>query len=292
MTLLGEWNWRGWLPRRARGARLSGDEALEAQCAGKLCHALLFGPTPVAEAIDRIQEMHANASGRVFYYERVLLSNLAYLRAEQGCFDVARKSLARAKALAEAFGSEVDVAAMAGFYGAKVERFAGNLERAEAELRLAYEILERLGEKGTRSVFAAHLADILVDQGRLEEAEDFLRISNDTAARDNLHSRVPLRLIRARIDAQRGNADDAEQLVHEALSLLEGTDDLNALGDALLSLASVLSMAGKTAEGMSAVEESLRLFDKKGNAVTAQRTRARLAAGSPRPSRVRLDPRP
>jgi class 3 adenylate cyclase/predicted ATPase len=265
-------------------ARLSGDEALEAQCAGNLCHALLFGPTPVAEAIDRIQEMHANASGRVFYYERVLLSNLAYLRAEQGCFDVARESLAQAKALAEAFGSEVDVAAMAGFYGAKVERFAGNLERAEAELRLAYEILERLGEKGTRSMFAAHLADVLVDQGRLEEAEDFLRISDGMAARDNLHSRVPLRLVRARIKGQRGNADDAERLVHEALSLLEGTDDLNARGDVLLNLGSVLSMAGKTAEGMSAVEESLRLFDKKGNVVTAQRARARLAAihaGSP-----------
>jgi len=257
-------------------ARLCGDEALEAHCSGLLCHALLFGPTPVAEGIERIQEMHAKSSGRIFYYERVLLSNLAYLRAEQGRFDEARELFARAKALAEASGSALDLASTAGFYGSAVERFAGNLEGAEAELRLADEILERFGEKGFRSSVAVSLAEVLVDDDRLEEAEHFLRISKDTTARDDLHTQVPLRLIQARIEVQRGDSENAERLIHEALSLFEGTDDLNALGDVLLNLGRVLSLAGKGAEAMSAVEESLRLFDEKGNVVAAQRARALL----------------
>jgi hypothetical protein len=83
-------------------------------------------------------------------------------------------------------------------------------------------------------------------------------------------------LIQARIEVQRGDSENAERLIHEALSLFEGTDDLNALGDVLLNLGRVLSLAGKGAEAMSAVEESLRLFDEKGNVVAAQRARALL----------------
>ena len=164
-------------------------------------------------------------------------------------------------------GSQVDIASLAAFHAASVERMAGNLAGAEAELRAGYEILDRLGESGLRSTVAANLADVLLARGRLEEAQAFLLISDTTAASDDLASLVPLRLIRARMQAQLGQWEKAETLVLQALELLEGTDDVEARADALISLTRALSGAGKTGEAVAAAEEAVRLCDQKGNIV-------------------------
>jgi hypothetical protein len=118
-----------------------------------------------------------------------------------------------------------------------------------------------------RSTVAVRLAGVLVAQERFEEAEDFLKIGEETSTSDDLASEVPLRLARAQIKVARGQAREAETPVREALSLLEGTDDLGARADALLSHARVLRAAGKENEALSAAEEALRLCEEKGNVV-------------------------
>jgi ATP/maltotriose-dependent transcriptional regulator MalT len=81
---------------------------------------------------------------------------------------------------------------------------------------------------------------------------------------------------RAEIAVTRGQAREAETLVREALSLLEGTDDLGIRADALLTYAKVLRAAGRTSEALSAAEEGLQLFEKKGIAVKASEARGLL----------------
>jgi hypothetical protein len=49
--------------------------------------------------------------------------------------------------------------------GAEIERLAGDLAAAEAELRTGYEALEAMGESGVRPVFAAYLAEVLLSRG-------------------------------------------------------------------------------------------------------------------------------
>jgi predicted ATPase len=250
------------LERAIAQARLVGDDSLEGICVGTLSRTLLSGPTPVAEAIDYIEEILRSGSTR--FIERALLGQLSCLYAEQGRSHEARHFLGQARKLAEEFGTEVDRALIA-IDGGTVETFTGNLGAAEAELRRGYEILERLGERGWRSTVAVNLAAALVAQGRLDEANDFLRISEETAASDDLASQVPLRSIRARILAERGELGEAEGLAREALSLLEGTDNLDARAGALLNLARVLCVTERTEEARSVAIEALRLCEQKGN---------------------------
>jgi class 3 adenylate cyclase/predicted ATPase len=252
-------------------ARLAGDEFLEAGHARQLLHALEEGPTPVDEAIDRAEKMLLVAAAQPLL-EQWILAPLSTLYAQAGRFEEARESLRRVTTYAEQFGSEIQIAAIAAFRSATIARLAGDLEKAEAELRRSYEVLERFGEKGMRSTVAVRLAGVLVAQERFEEAEDFLKIGEETSTSDDLASEVPLRLARAQIKVARGQAREAETLIREALSLLEGTDDLGARADALLSHARVLRAAGKKNEALSAAEEALRLCEEKGNVVMRRGT--------------------
>ena len=254
-------------------ARLAGDEALEAECAAVLARPLIDGPTPVIHAIDRVEQLLATASNRVFLLEGECLINLANLYVKQERFDEARVCIERARTLADELGSQVHSATLAAFGAAVVERACGHFEGAEVELRRGYKILERLGEKGMRSTVAVNLADLLVGQGRLAEAEDFLRITEATASSDDLASQVPLRLLRARILARRGGPNEAEGLVREALSLLVGTDDLEVRASALLSLAGLLRETGRNDEALSAAKEARQLCKQKGNAVLEREAR-------------------
>jgi class 3 adenylate cyclase/tetratricopeptide (TPR) repeat protein len=257
-------------------ARLAGDKGLADMCAGFMTGPLREGPTPVEEAIERVEELLATASSRAVFLERVFLGSLATLYARRERFEEARQYVERARAHAEEFGAPVDVAMIAAFEAAAVERMAGNLEGAEAELRTGYEILVRLGESGGRSTAAVHLARVLVAANRTEEAEDFLCISDEAAASDDLATQVPLRLIRAKLQAERGQPDEAESLVREALALLEGTDDLEVRSDALLTLARVLGRTKKRPEGVAAVEEAIQLCERKGNIVLTREAQALL----------------
>jgi hypothetical protein len=54
------------------------------------------------------------------------------------------------------------------------------------------------------------------------------------------------------------------------------TDDLNARGDALMDLADILGLAGLADERAAIVTQALRLYDQKGNVVSAKRARTLL----------------
>jgi len=255
-------------------ARFAGDQFLEAICLRQIVGLSAHGPTPATEAIGRLEAMRASAPTRIV--EQELLESLSYLYALQGRFDEAREFLAQARTLIEEFASEVQLAIFEGFQVARVERYAGNLEAAEAALRNAHEILERLGEQGWRASVAAHLGGVLVEQGRLEDAEHFLQVSEQIVASDDVDAQISLCQARVQLLAKRRNYGEAEQLAREGLTLLEGTDDFIARARTLIRLAGVVRSAGKVEEAKLVAEEALDLSERKGNVVLGREAQALL----------------
>jgi thioredoxin-like negative regulator of GroEL len=85
------------------------------------------------------------------------------------------------------------------------------------------------------------------------------------------------RQVRAKVLARRGEHAEAERLAREAAAMGEGTDHLDAQGDANADLAEVFLLAFKRDEASAALEQALERYERKGNIVSAQRARARLA---------------
>jgi tetratricopeptide (TPR) repeat protein len=77
--------------------------------------------------------------------------------------------------------------------------------------------------------------------------------------------------------AAQGDVEQAERLAREAVALAARTDYLEEHADALMTLAEVLRRAGWAAEATPALEEALRLYERKDNTVLAARAREALA---------------
>jgi tetratricopeptide (TPR) repeat protein len=137
-----------------------------------------------------------------------------------------------------------------------------------------------MGEQGYLSSVAAYLAQALYGQGRLDEADDLARRAQASAAPDDLWSQVLSRGTRAKVLASHGAYGEAEQHAREAVGLAAATDALDLHGGALVDLADTLALAGRNEEAVTCVADALRLFERKGNDVAAERARARLAGTS------------
>ena len=84
---------------------------------------------------------------------------------------------------------------------------------------------------------------------------------------------------RAKVLAGCGQTSQAESLAREAVALAAESDFLVLRGDTLMDLAEVLRLVGRPSEAVPAVEEALRLYEQKGNTVSAARARALLSEG-------------
>jgi class 3 adenylate cyclase/tetratricopeptide (TPR) repeat protein len=260
--------------RAGEHARLAGDSRQETRAASLYAQASFFGPTPVAEAIDRCEQLLAEASDKRL--EGLLLCLLAPLRAMRGEFDAAREAYAHGRALLEDIGGKL-IAASTTFNWSTIELLAGDAASAERELRREYERLEQIGENYHRSTVAAYLAVAISTQGRYAEAEGFARIAEELATADDVTTQALWRSVRAQVLAQDDRYDEAIALAQEAVELLGSTDGIVKQGDALIALAQVLELAGKTAEARRALAEALALYEQKGNEVSARTARAALA---------------
>jgi hypothetical protein len=159
---------------------------------------------------------------------------------------------------------------------------AGEPGAAEAELRRGYVILEAMGELGVLSTLAAYLADALYEQGRHEAAEHLTHVSEEAATPDDIASQGWWRVTRARVLACRGETEEADRIGSEAVTLAGTTDDLILRGRALLALAEARRLGGSGDGSVPLLEEAHRLFEVKGDTVSAGRARAALSAASAR----------
>jgi tetratricopeptide (TPR) repeat protein len=129
-----------------------------------------------------------------------------------------------------------------------------------------------MGETGVRSYNAVLLAEALYEQGRDDEAEQYVTVSREIAAAEDSSSQVGWRTVGARLLARRGELDKAEQTAREAVELVGAQEAIDAPA-AWSSLGETLARADKPKEAEQAFAEAIRLHEHKGNTAGAARTR-------------------
>jgi tetratricopeptide (TPR) repeat protein len=102
-------------------------------------------------------------------------------------------------------------------------------------------------------------------------------VSEEATDPGDISSEAGWRGVRAKLLARRGESDEADRLSLEAVRFMEQTDSLALHANALVSRAEVLRLAGRTNEAASALEEAIRLYDRKGVLPQIERTRALLS---------------
>jgi predicted negative regulator of RcsB-dependent stress response len=80
------------------------------------------------------------------------------------------------------------------------------------EYRWGYELLAAMDEKGFLSAVAAQIGDALCEQGRIKEAEEYTRVSEQAAADDAFASQAMWRYVRAKTQAHQGDLLEAHRL--------------------------------------------------------------------------------
>jgi class 3 adenylate cyclase/tetratricopeptide (TPR) repeat protein len=263
------------LEQAARHAHEVGDRAEEAESIQYLCAAMRVGPTPVEEALQRLEELGSRAAMNVKLEEGILVSR-AHLVAEQGHFDAARGLASQARALAEEHGLD---SSHARYVFGQVELLAGDTAAAERELRSLCEHQEQVGELGFLSSTVPYLVEAVLAQGDEKEA---LRLTERWRPErltlpEDLDAHVGWRRVRAKVLARKGEFDEAERVGREAVTIASATDVLELRAQALADLGEVLGLAGRPQESRVALKEAIRLYEDKGNVVEAGRLRGLLA---------------
>jgi class 3 adenylate cyclase/tetratricopeptide (TPR) repeat protein len=264
------------LERACQYAHQAGTRAEEAESIQYICAAMRVGPTPVQDALRRMDELSSRAAINGML-EMAFLVARARLVAALGRFDAARELASQARALGEEHGLEP-------FYvlwtAGHVELLAGDAVAAERELRMACEHYEEVGELGYLASVGPYLAEAVFAQGRDEEALQLTerwRADRLTAPED-IDGHAQWRRVRAKILARKGELDEAERLAREAVELASTTADiLDLRAEALADLGEVLRFAGRLQESRAALGEAMRLYEAKGNVVGAGHIRVLLA---------------
>ena len=263
-----------------RHARLANDVRQQSRAATAYAAAALFGPTPVAEAIDRCERIVEQVAGDR-QSEGVVLALLASLVAMQGSFDRARGLSARGRAMLEEIGV-TDIGASAAMEAWRVEVLAGDLGAAERELRRAYDLLVAIREKYLLSTVSGLLGQTLYALGRFDEVEPLGLQARELAGEHDIDTQALWRCVLGKVLARQGSIDEGEAHVREALAVLAPTDAVLFKYGALLDLAEVQRLAGR--DGIRATLEDARRFaGAKGSVVMAGAVANLLAApaGSP-----------
>jgi len=261
--------------RAVEHARRAGDRREEAMSARLWGGALVYGPTPVAEAVPRCEEVLRRAVDNPML-EVAVLPVLGVLYGMQGRFDEGRSLFERARDLHEELGVRFFSARMALMLG-DFEALAGDHLAAEQESRRGCEIFKEMGETSRFSTLVAQLADVLYELGRDDEALHFTEEGEETTAPEDLVSEVDWRRVRAKVLARQGDLVRAEELVHQALTISERSpDDLHLQDKVLRDVAEVLRLAGRPTEAIPYAQRALELQERKGNVAGAARVNALL----------------
>jgi class 3 adenylate cyclase/tetratricopeptide (TPR) repeat protein len=265
--------------RAVEHAQRAGDERGWSEALSWLASSAVHGPAPVDDGIARCESIRQQLSGHR-RDQALVLDHLAGLRAMRGEFAAARRLLAEREETMAELGVTMMHTAVS-HDEAFVAFVSGDVAGAEAVLRDGYERLAEMGEKALLATTAAMLAQVIYEQGRLDDAWAFTEVAEEAAASDDLSAQILWRGVRARLLARRGDMSEAMRLSSEAVRLAARTDWLADHADALLSRADVLRMAGEAEATANAVHEAVALYERKGNTVGARRARSMLATQTP-----------
>ena len=231
-----------------------------------------FGTTPASQLVPWLDE-HEPREGRNHWLRAYRAGALAMI----GRIDEARTIVAETRAeLADRGRGGVSLATILAIMCAEVELVAGDYTAAAELGAEACELYERHGEQFLLSGSAADLAQALYGLDRLEDADTWATRADELTESDASPSSL-WRQVRGKVLARRGEHAEAGRLAQEAVAIADATDWLKGQGDAYADLAEVLFLAGSHDAASVALEQALGRYERKGNLVSAARTRQRLA---------------
>ena len=247
----------------AEHARLAGNQRMVARSGLGLSLSALFGPTPVPDAIARVEAILAGglADRQV---ASVIRCRIAQLRAMNGDFEIARDLYRQARNTLRELGQGVH-AASTGLDVIIVELLAGDLAGGEAEVRADYAFLQEHGETYFLASMAALLARIVREQGRDQEALDLSIAAEEAAAEHDLDAQVRWRTVRAPILARVGKFNEAKELAESALTIARKTGLPILQADALFDLAVTRLLSDEIDGASAALAEARALYRSKGD---------------------------
>jgi class 3 adenylate cyclase len=242
-------------------ARAAKQTRIAIRSASWLLLGAVWGELPVSAALDLCDRV-LEESGENPYLEAFVGFVRGSLLAMAGRWDESRAEAEAAWARLDDLGQHLTSAAsrMAVGQGYLV---AARSDEVERDLRLAYEILEPIGEKGYLSTVAAMLALALCQQRRYDAAEAYARTAEELGAPDDLTTQTLRRAALAEVLASRGDFDQAQALTFEARALLDGTDHASDRVLVLISDAIVLKAAGEAEKARAALAEARELSERK-----------------------------
>ena len=255
-------------------AKRAGNLRAEIRAALVYAWALLYGPTPVADASSRLREVADQISADQLGVAKVNLQ-LAQLTAMAGDFDTARDLYRSSQSKLEELRAGIH--ALSTSLGASRWSCLRAMTPRRKMLRRDFDALTAVGERYSLSSVAGLLAHAIERQGRVDEADEITRIAEEISAPDDLDAQALWRGARARVLASRGRHAEAIALAREAVAMRTQVDTLIDRVDALMDLAEVLRRSGDRPGADAALREALDVASGKGDVVTERRIRELLA---------------
>ena len=234
---------------------------------GLLAQALLHGPTPVNEAIERVERL-PDELGLAGPLRVAVDTARAGLLAMDGQIDDARHIYRDGIATTEEFGLRLRRAVQA-VVGAQIELLAGDPAAAERELRASSTALDEFGASTSAATHRAMLAEVLCMLGRPDEAETQAREAAAEATEDDLVTQVLWRSALARALTRRSMTAEAREPAEQALALSAGMQFPFVQVAALTAAAEA-----DAADPVRLLDEASSIMEAKGNKVELARLRS------------------
>ncbi len=173
----------------------------------------------------------------------------------KGRFDEAAAFFHRAYELFDEVGAAPDAARARQLEGVAIWR-AGDPERAETLVRETVRQLLSLQERGKIVEAQRTLAEIVLSQGHVEEAERWALSAVESVGMQDMMSRSNVNMVLGLVRAAQGRDAEAELLLREAVDLLATTDLRNSEPEPLAALAGFLRAHGREDEA-AALDERI-----------------------------------
>ena len=210
-----------WNTKALEVAREIGRKDLEASAADELASAAI-----ARLDLDRATRLSAEAlelaeeSGNITALGWALVSQ-ARIDALRGRLDDAAAHLVRAEEMFSQSGNDWALARVNNHY-AWVERRRGDLQAADRRFRDAIRILKPLEDRGTLCESQRGLAQVLVGLKKVDEAERYALEARETVGPHDTISRATTRMALGIVRAAQGRDEEAEQLLREAIAVVDG----------------------------------------------------------------------
>jgi class 3 adenylate cyclase/tetratricopeptide (TPR) repeat protein len=259
-------------------ARQIGDRRIAARGAIGYAISSLHGPTPVDEALRRCEELRPEVAG-----DRAAEAVIGLVR---GLLYALRGEAARARELAvEARTNLLELgpsvtASTTSIESAQIAFLAGDAAAADADLARDLADLDAIGERYYRSTIAGLHARARLALGDPEGALASALLAKTLADPDDSEAQILWRSAEAKVRAIRGEAEQAQVLAREAVTIAAETVDLVLHAEALADLGEVLMASGREDEAGPPLREALALFDRKGATVATSRVRQLLGGAA------------